>query len=213
MSYIYIYIYRRSNHMTCRSDRLSPPTWLRSGLISDGFRTASITPTKTGLTWPSWPLWLACPRTLWAARAWLLCPSSSNLVAQTGKSSNSTREGHQNLKISFFLTNRQKYHPQPPKWRANCAQGIPSRPFRAPMCPQRHPRAAILATFSQHLAWLEPWSFKVASGIQTWSQNDPPGTPKSSKSYGNCPRNLRKSVSATGPEHTRLVRPTWLYDD
>ena len=159
-------IYRRSDHITCRLDRLWPPTWPEFRLVSGSSHSSDNKTALTGLTWLSWPLSLARPRRLWAARARLLWPSSCNLVAQTDKSSNSTRERHQKLKIARFPQNQHKYHSQPPKWRANCAQGLLSKPFRAPMCSQRRPRASILATFLQSFAWLEPWSFTLASGIR-----------------------------------------------
>ena len=61
------------------------------------------------------------------------------MVAQTDKSSNSIAERHQDIKKTLFQTKRQKYYPQPSKRRANCAQGLPSWPFRAPNMLQNVP--------------------------------------------------------------------------
>ena len=215
--YIYIYIYhiisRRSNHMSCQLDRLWPPTWLESRLISGRFHNSDSKTAPTGLTWLPWPLWLARLRRLWAFWVWLLNSSSSNLVVQMGKSINSTAEGYQNHKITLFQQKSSKMPPAAAKVSSNL---FPRPPQQALQCPKVLPKVPLGSKFCNIFATCcMTWAmiFQGCFWHPTLGPKRSSGHPKIVKFTQKLFCNLRTSVSATGPGHARRVRSTLLYDD
>ena len=202
--YIYSYIHRRSNHMSCQLNRIWPPTWLSFRCI----QAVSITAAPGGLAWLSWPLWLAYPKLLCRD----LSPSSSHLVTLIGKSKNSTRQRHQNLKIAFaskMIQNTTCSRPSGVQIVSRSSEQLlqSSRNY------QRHLRASILQNALDILHHLKHDLSKLLLTSNLEPETTLQVPVKSPNQHRNCPDQLCKVVSATGPQRARLVRSTCLCDD
>ena len=101
-------VYRRSNHMSCRLDRLCPPTWRDFGLICGRSHNSDRAP-RAG---PLKIAWLCRPD---RSADHLGSPTGSHSAAQTLKSSGFAAEGHQNHKMRVFPVLWFKSWPDDPK--------------------------------------------------------------------------------------------------
>ena len=179
-----MYIYRRSNHMTCPLDRLWPPTWLEVWLGLGSSRAGSITRQQD-----------RTDQTKFTVLAPLTCnfgPFGSDFWAQVAptwapglaKVALPLQSGIELDKSRFSKKNHKKLSLQTPGWRPNRPQGgsdPPEAVNQSPKWSKKRPRAVIFASFSQLFARLGPTSSQGCFRCPIVSQNDPPDYQKHDK--------------------------------